>query len=103
MYLRTYRYSGDGSGLNDDKLRPAEKECPKAPEGFAEVDVLPARVWHGGSEFTITQSGDDGEHRAHYPTNDQQARRFHLPCDISTDDKYAGPDHRAHHERRCVE
>ena len=56
-----HRHGGDGAGLNHREHRPAEEESGERAEGFAQVDVLPARVGHGGGQFAVAERGDQGE------------------------------------------
>ena len=84
-------------------MRPAVEESAQRAEGFAQVDVLPAGVRHGGGQFAVAQRGDQGERRGDHPGHDQQARRLHLARDIGGHDEDARADHRAHHQRGGVD
>ena len=72
----SHRHGGDGAGLNHQEQRPAVEEAPERAEGFAQVDVLPAGVRHGGRQFAVAQRGDQRERRGDQPGDHQQAGRI---------------------------
>ncbi len=71
-----HRDGCDGAGLDDGEERPAVEEAPEASEGFAQVDVLAAGVWHGRGQFAVAERRDDGEGRADEPAENEQAGDF---------------------------
>ena len=75
---------------------PAEEESGQRSEGFAQIDVLAARVGHGGGQFAVAERGDQGEERGDHPGHHHQAGRLHLARDVGGHDEDAGADHGAH-------
>jgi hypothetical protein len=96
------RHGGDGSGLDDEKQRPAVEESPEWRERFTQIDVLAAGAWHHRGEFAVRERADDGQDAGQHPGAQQPARTADVPRHVGRDDEDARPDHRPDDDHRRV-
>ncbi len=94
---------GDGSGLDDEKERPAVEKSPEGPERFAQVDVLAAGPGHHGGQLAVAERADHGHDRGDDPRGEVKRRRIGEARDIAVDDEDAAADHGADHDRGGAE
>ncbi len=91
-----HAHGGDGAGLNHQEQRPAVEKSPERPQGFAQVNVLPAGAGHHGGQFAVAERGHDGHESGNGPGSNQQRRRTDFAADLGRHNEDAGADHRAH-------
>ena len=91
------------AGLDDEKERPAVEEAPERREGFAQVNVLPARLRHHRGEFAVGERRHEREQTCDDPDDEQPTGCADLPRDVGGDDEDAGADHRTGDDHRRIE
>ena len=89
---------GDGSGLDDEKQRPAVKKSPQRPQRLAQVNVLAAGLGHHRGQFAVAERANHGQHGRDHPRAQEERRRVGAAGDVGIDKKDAGADHGAGHE-----
>ena len=89
---------GDGSGLNDEKERPAVEKAPQRTQRFAQVDILAAGLGHHGGQLAVAERADHGHDGGDDPGCQIERRRIGEARDIAVDDKDAAADHRSHND-----
>ncbi len=83
---------GDGPRIDDQEERPAEKKRKKGPEGFAEIDVRPARLGHGRGQFGERNGAEETQHPADHPDGQDEKGRLDAGGDAGGDEEDPGPD-----------
>ena len=97
------RYRRNRSGLNDQEKRPAVEKTPQRRIGFAQVDVLSARLGHHRRKLAIGKRRGNRQDAGNNPGEEQTARRTRLPGDVGGHDEDAGANHRADDNHGGVE
>src|SRR6185437_10438769 len=88
----------DSAGLNDQEQCPAVKKSPERAEGFAKINVLPARMRHHGGKFTVSKGSDDGEESGDQPRANEERWRTDFAGNFCGYEKNSRTNHRTHHQ-----
>ncbi len=91
------RRKGDGEGgdcsrIYDQEKRPAEEERDQWAVGFAEENIHPSGLRHGGAHLGKGDRAEVAQQPSHNPDRENEERRFDAKGNILGNEKYSRPD-----------
>src|SRR5260370_11591487 len=93
---KTHGYGRDSASLTHQEECPAVQKSPKWRIGFAQINVLTARVRKQSREFSVGERSGNCQKTGENPGKQQATRGSGLPRNRGLHNKDARPDHRAH-------